>query len=92
MRLVALLLAFCTEASAFTMTPHGGGITLLICDDVAFTHYGKPEGGIVHGREVKQGAFVLTCPRTNATWDLVINDCVAHQVKTISVGNYQLTC
>lgn len=94
MRKVALLALICisTSGSAFTITTRNGGLTLVVCDDVVFTLYRKPEGGIIHGIQVSQGVFVLTCPRTNAPWHLIINGCAAPKVSTVSSGNYQLSC
>lgn len=86
--LALLLLAF--NASAFTLTPQGGGFTLLVCDDVHFTHYAN--GGLVHGKTIAPGGFVLTCPRTNATWHLTITGCPTHKVTYVGPAAYAFTC
>jgi hypothetical protein len=91
--LVAALFAVNASASTLTLTPGGGGFTLLVCDDVLFTHHSKPEVLIIHGVTIPQGAWVLTCPRTNAPWHLIITGLCSTAARTTpSPGNYAFTC
>lgn len=102
MRRMAVLISalFAVNAFAATLTPQTGfsmqanaGFSLALCDDVVFLHHSKPDVLIVHGVTVPQGAWVLTCPRTNATWHLIFTGvCPTAKRVTLSTGNYALTC
>jgi hypothetical protein len=92
MRRIAVLLAllFATQASAAMQMQFDGGLTIVVCDDAAFTHY--TNGGLVHGKTIPPGGFVITCPRTNAAFALTINGCPTHKVSTVAPGTYSFTC
>ena len=91
MKRIALVIASLFAAHAAAMTFEASkGFTLLVCDDVVFTHY--TNGGWVHGTFVPAESFVLTCPRTNATWHLNILGCPNHKVSRTGPGALSFTC
>lgn len=81
---------FAMNATAMTFALKGGGFTLLVCDDVVFTHYAQSK--IVNGKQHNAGDFTLTCPRTNPAWSLTITGCPTHQITSAGPGASNFTC
>lgn len=75
-----------------TMQMLGPDFVLVVCDDIAFTHYNEAKVG-KDGRPHEANDFVMSCPRSKPEWSLTFRGCPTHSV--VSGGKastYAFTC